>query len=104
MMNKTQLAELLAAEMSSTKEKAGQFISAFTDIVSEALAEGQEVKLIGFGTFTIQKRAARSGRNPTTGERIPIPPTLTPVFRPSLRLKEHTLKREKGDLAHHQGE
>ena len=87
-MNKGQLIDSLATKVGSSKEKANQFISTFTQLIEDSLAENQEVKIVGFGTFAAQKRAARSGRNPSTGERIPIPEKVLPVFKPSIKLRE----------------
>ncbi|NRA45232.1 MAG: HU family DNA-binding protein [Oligoflexales bacterium] len=87
-MNKAQLIDTLAVKVGSSKEKANQFISVFTKLIEDALADKREVKIVGFGSFATQKRAARSGRNPSTGERIPFPEKLLPVFKPSIKLKE----------------
>ena len=87
-MNKGQLIDSLAEKVGSSKEKANEFITVFTRLVEDSLTKNEEVKIVGFGTFATQNRAARSGRNPTTGERIPIPEKRLPVFKPSIKLKE----------------
>ncbi|PAY59941.1 DNA-binding protein, partial [Ligilactobacillus salivarius] len=63
-------------------------VSAFTETVKEALAEGKKVQLIGFGNFEVRERAARKGRNPQTGEEIDIPATKVPAFKPGKGFKD----------------
>ncbi len=71
-MNKSQLIDKIAAGADISKAAAGRSLDAFIDAVTEALKEGDSVALVGFGTFAVRERAARSGRNPQTGETIQI--------------------------------
>ncbi|MDF4188229.1 HU family DNA-binding protein [Ligilactobacillus salivarius] len=87
-MNKTELVEAVAEKMNTTKKEAEAAVSAFTETVKEALAEGKKVQLIGFGNFEVRERAARKGRNPQTGEEIDIPATKVPAFKPGKGFKE----------------
>ena len=87
-MNKTELVEVVAEKMGTTKKEAEAAVSAFTETVKEALAEGKKVQLIGFGNFEVRERAARKGRNPQTGEEIDIPATKVPAFKPGKGFKE----------------
>ncbi len=87
-MNKTELVEAVAKKMGTTKKEAEAAVSAFTETVKEALAEGKKVQLIGFGNFEVRERAARKGRNPQTGEEIDIPATKVPAFKPGKGFKE----------------
>jgi len=80
-MRKPELAAAIADKTGLTREKAGEVINAFTDQVSAAAARGEDVTLIGFGTFNIRSREARSGRNPQTGASIQIPASKTGGFK-----------------------
>ena len=71
-MNRKELKDALADKTCSTKEDAERNIAALIEIISETLKKGGEVALVGFGTFSVKKRAARAGRNPSTGEAIKI--------------------------------
>jgi len=83
-------ADLVAkvAETGITKKQAAQVVDCVFAAVKDALAEGDKVSLIGFGTFSVKERAAREGRNPRTGKKIKIPKKKVPVFRPGKALKE----------------
>jgi len=87
-MTKTDLVNAVAAKTSMTKADADKSVNAVLDSVRSALAKGEKVTLTGFGTFEVRKRAARTGRNPRTGEVISIPATKTPAFRAGKGLKE----------------
>ncbi|MEC8897470.1 MAG: HU family DNA-binding protein [Pseudomonadota bacterium] len=87
-MRKPELAAAIADKTGLTREKAGEVINAFTDQVSAAAARGEEVTLIGFGTFNIRSREARSGRNPQTGSSIQIPASKTVGFKAGKALKD----------------
>ena len=87
-MNKTELVEAVAKKMGTTKKEAEAAVSAFTETVKEALAEGKKVQLVGFGNFEVRERAARKGRNPQTGEELDIPATKLPAFKPGKGFKE----------------
>ena len=87
-MRKPELAAAIADKTGLTREKAGEVINAFTDQVSAAAARGEDVTLIGFCTFNIRSREARSGRNPQTGASIQIPASKTVGFKAGKALKD----------------
>ncbi|RLI09842.1 hypothetical protein DRO33_06220 [Candidatus Bathyarchaeota archaeon] len=86
-MNKQQLVSAIAEKAGLTKKQASAAVDAFMATVKEALSKGEEVRLVGFGTFQVRQRKARKGKNPRTGEVINIPAKKVPVFRPSSELK-----------------
>jgi DNA-binding protein HU-alpha len=86
-MRKPELASAIAEQTGLTKDKASEVINAFTDQVSAAAARGEDVTLIGFGTFNIRQREARTGRNPQTGQEIQIPASKTVGFKAGKGLK-----------------
>jgi DNA-binding protein HU-alpha len=87
-MRKPELAAAIADRTGLTREKASEVITAFTDQVSAAASRGEDVTLIGFGTFNIRTREARDGRNPQTGEAIRIPASKTVGFKAGKALKD----------------
>ena len=87
-MNKTELIEAVAESADLSKAAAGRAVDAIVSTVSGALGNGDQVTLIGFGTFAVKERAARTGRNPRTGEEIKIAAAKVPAFRPGKALKE----------------
>jgi len=87
-VNKKELVDALAKKASITKKDAEAFLDAFVDVVYETLSKGEEVKLVGFGTFKVQERAARKGVNPQTGKPLKIPAKKVPKFVPGKELKE----------------
>ncbi|MGM0952767.1 MAG: HU family DNA-binding protein [Pseudomonadota bacterium] len=87
-MRKPELAASISDKTDLTREKAAEVINAFTDQVSAAAARGEDTTLIGFGTFSIRQREARSGRNPQTGETIQIPASKTVGFKAGKGLKD----------------
>ena len=87
-MNKTELIEDVATRTGLTKKDAGAAVDALFEAVTEALARGDRVQLVGFGTFEVRRRAARSGRNPQTGEVMAIAARNVPVFKAGKSLKE----------------
>ena len=87
-MNKGDLVEKIASEVGLTKRASNEAIDAITSIVSDALARGEKVTLVGFGTFQVMERKARRGRNPQTGQTIQIPAKKVPKFRPGRSLRE----------------
>lgn len=87
-MNKSQLIDKIAAEADISKAAAGRVLEAFTESVSDALQSGDEVALVGFGTFSVRERAERAGRNPQTGKEITIPAGKVPGFRAGKALKD----------------
>ena len=87
-MNKQELVIKLAEQTGTYKAVAERFVNAFTNIVSEALAEGDKVQLIGFGTFETRERAARMARNPQDGSPLNIPASTVPAFKAGKAFKE----------------
>ena len=87
-MNKTELIEVIAAEADLSKAAAGRALEAAMDAVTKALKKGDMVTLVGFGSFYVGKRAARTGRNPRTGESITIKAAKVPKFRAGKALKD----------------
>mgnify|MGYP000182742543 CR=1 FL=1 len=86
-MNKAELIEKIAGQTDSTKAHTERFLDATIETIRKAVKKGDEVKLVGFGTFTKAKRKARKGRNPQTGAEIKIPAAWYPKFRPGAEFK-----------------
>lgn len=91
-MRKPELASAVAEQTGLTKEKANEVITAFTDQISAAAAKGSDVSLIGFGTFSVRKRDARTGRNPQTGATMQIAASKTVGFKAGKALKDAVAK------------
>lgn len=87
-MNKSDLIDLVAERTGFTKKDSGRVIEAVFESISESLARGEKVSLVGFGTFSVSQREERTGRNPRTGGEITIPSRSVPVFRAGRPLKE----------------
>ncbi|ANN35876.1 DNA-binding protein [Bacillus thuringiensis] len=87
-MNKTELIKQVAQEANLTQKDATASVQAVLDQITQALAKGDSVQLIGFGTFEVRERSARTGRNPQTGEEMFIPGGKTPAFKAGKSLKE----------------
>jgi DNA-binding protein HU-beta len=87
-MNKAELIDAIAEEADLSKASAARAVDAFTSAVGKALKSGDSVTLVGFGTFSVRERAARSGRNPRTGETIEIDASSMPVFKAGKALKD----------------
>jgi len=85
---KEDLVSKVAQDTGITKAQAKQAVESFLDSVSEGLAGGGKVTLTGFGTFQVQEREARTGRNPQTGEKMLIPARKVPKFSPGKNLKK----------------
>lgn len=88
-MNKAEIVEQLASELKMTKASCESVIDGMISLVKKSVKKGDDVTLIGFGTFTKSKRKARMGRNPQTGAAIKIPSMNVPKFRPGKAFKEH---------------
>ncbi len=86
-MNKTELVAAVAAKAELSKKDAEAAVKAVIDSVTEALADGDKVAIVGFGTFEVKERAARTGKNPRTGETISIPASKAPSFKAGAALK-----------------
>ncbi|TLU82127.1 MAG: HU family DNA-binding protein [Chlorobium sp.] len=87
-MSKTDLVEKIAAQANLTKADAERAVNAFISAVTASLKDGQDVTLVGFGTFTTGDRAERQGRNPQTGKTITIAAKKVVKFRPGKALKD----------------
>ena len=87
-MNKTELVDAIAKSAGLTKVDAAKALDATTKAVENALKAGDEVRLVGFGTFSVAKRAATTGRNPRTGAEIKIPASKAPKFKAGKLLKD----------------
>lgn len=87
-MNKSELIDAIAESADISKAAAGRAIDAVVDSVTGALKDGDQVTLIGFGTFSVKERAARTGRNPQTGEEIQIAAAKIPSFKAGKALKD----------------
>jgi len=87
-MKKPELAAAIAATADVTKEKAGEIINAMTDEITNAMAKGDTVTLIGFGTFSRRERGARMGKNPQTGAAIEIKASKSVGFKAGKSLKD----------------
>lgn len=91
-MNKTDLVATVAEKAGLTKKSASDVVDAVFDTISEALAAGDKVTLVGFGTFEVRERAARRGVNPSTKEPIEIPACKVPAFKAGKGLKDAVAK------------
>ena len=87
-MNKTDLVEAVSNDAELTKAEAARAVDAVINSVTKALKKGDAVTLVGFGTFQVRKRAARTGRNPKTGETIKIKASKNPAFKAGKALKD----------------
>lgn len=87
-MNKTELAAAVAEKTNLSKKDADAAVTAVLDAVKEALADGDKVSIVGFGTFAVKERAARTGLNPRTKETIEIPAAKVPTFKAGSALKD----------------
>lgn len=87
-MNKSELIDAVAATADISKAAAGRTLDATLDAIADALKEGEQVTLVGFGSFQVKHRAARSGRNPQTGEPIQIAEANVPGFKAGKQLKD----------------
>jgi DNA-binding protein HU-beta len=87
-MNKAELIDAIAASAELSKADAGRALDATVAAISNALKQGDSVAVVGFGSFVVRERAARTGRNPKTKEEIQIPASKTPVFKAGKGLKD----------------
>lgn len=86
-MNKTELITAMAEKAEISKKDAEKALTAFINVVADTLVDGDKITIIGFGTFEVVERAARTGRNPQTGETIEIAASKSPKFKASKALK-----------------
>ncbi|HEY8393742.1 MAG TPA: HU family DNA-binding protein [Thermaerobacter sp.] len=87
-MNKPELVNAIAEKTGLNKKDSERAVNAFVESISEALAKGEKVSLVGFGTFEVRTRQARTGRNPRTGQTLTIPAAKVPAFKPGKQLRE----------------
>ena len=87
-MNKTELVAAMAEKAGLSKKSAEAALKAFEDVVAEELKKGEKIQLVGFGTFEVSERAARTGRNPQTGAEMTIPASKAPKFKAGKALKD----------------
>lgn len=87
-MNKAELIDQMAASADISKASATRALDAMLDAVTDSLKQSEQVVLVGFGTFSVKERAARTGRNPQTGEPIQISAAKIPAFKPGKALKD----------------
>lgn len=87
-MNKSELVAAIAEQAELSKKDAEKSLKALVDVITEELAKGGKIQLVGFGTFDIAERAAREGRNPQTGATMVIPASKAPRFKAGKALKD----------------
>ncbi len=87
-MNKSQLIEAVAEKGGMKKKDAEAAVNAITETIATAMKNGDKVQIVGFGTFEVKERNARTGRNPKTGETINVPASKHPAFSASKALKD----------------
>lgn len=87
-MNKNELIAAVAEQAGLSKTDGTKAVDAFVDVITKSLKKGDEIRLVGFGTFAVTQRKATEGRNPRTGEKINIPASKVPKFKPGKALKE----------------
>lgn len=102
-MNKKELVAAMQAKTGIAKKDAEAAVAAFIEVVEEAVAKKDFVRLIGFGTFVAKDRAARKAKNPQSGKVIEIPATTVPAFKPGKAFKAMTKPVEKAEKAGKRG-
>lgn len=95
-MNKTELVAAIAEKSELSKKDSEKALKAFIDIVTDELAKGEKIQLVGFGTYEVVERSARNGRNPQTGKTIKIAASKAPKFKPGKALKDAVNAPKKG--------
>jgi len=93
-MTKKDMIEIIAKKSEMTKKQAGLALSSIVDGITEALQAGEKVTFVGFGTFKVKERKARTGINPQTKKKIKIPAKKVPTFKPSVALKAKMGKKK----------
>ena len=86
-MNRSELVDLVAEKAEISKKDSDKALKAVLESITESLAKGDKVQLVGFGTFEVRSRKEREGRNPATGEKITVKAQKAPVFKPGKALK-----------------
>ena len=94
-MNKSELVAALAAKAELSKKDAEKALNAFVEAINESLVKGEKVQLIGFGTFEVKNRPARTARNPRTGAEIKIAASKAPAFKAGKALKDKVNTKKK---------
>ena len=97
-LTRADLSETLHRNIGLSRTESADMVNNVLDLVADALIEGQSVKLSSFGTFMVRAKRARMGRNPKTGEEVPITPRRVLVFRPSQVMKNVVNGLEPGDV------
>ena len=92
-MNKTELVNAVAEKADFSKKDADEAVAAVLDSITDALAQGDKVQIVGFGTFEVRARAEKQGRNPKTGEAMIVPASNLPAFKAGKALKEAVAKK-----------
>ena len=92
-MNKTELVAAISEKTELTKKDSEKALKALIDVVAEELKKGEKVQLVGFGTFEVSERAARTGKNPQTGKAMKIPASYAPKFKAGKALKDLVNKK-----------
>lgn len=87
-MNKADLAEAVMGKIGGTKKGAEDAVDTVFDTITSAMSKGEDVSIAGFGVFAVKHRAAREARNPRTGEKVRVPASKVPKFRPGKGLKD----------------
>ena len=87
-MNKAELVAVMAEKAEISKKDAERALKAFTEVVAEEMKKGEKIQLVGFGTFEVSTRAARTGRNPQSGKEMTIPASKAPKFKAGKALKD----------------
>ena len=95
-LTKAEMAERLFIDVGLNKREAKEFVDAFFEVVREALEKGEQVKLSGFGNFDLRQKNQRPGRNPKTGESVPLPGKYVPHFKPGKELRERVNETLEG--------
>ena len=92
-MNKTALVNAVAEKADVSKKDADKAVAAVLESITDALAQGDKVQIVGFGTFEVRARAEKQGRNPKTGEAMIVPASNLPAFKAGKALKEAVAKK-----------
>lgn len=95
-MKKADLVDTIAGKVGLPKAQVQQMVDDVFDLIADGLAKGEKIDLRGFGTFSVRDSAARTGRNPQTGETINIPARRVPAFKPGKELKEKVNQQPAG--------
>ena len=94
-LTRMDLTEAVFREVGLSRNESAQLVETVLDVMSDALVRGEQVKISSFGTFSVREKAARVGRNPKTGQEVPISPRRVLTFRPSHLMKERVARGNK---------